>query len=534
MKKDKNKKQKTQQQYRKNGIFMPTIGSLSRSAAHLLGVLTPLPSTQISSMTLSSMITAMTAMNPVPISEDAIPVGVDLWSRNALYYDPFAYYKAGIITSYHQFIIGNIGTGKSAFVKMFLAREYELDRLIYILDPKGEYKALAEALDIPSLQVAKKPINILGFPPKDFNQDISEIYNTLELLISPLVQPSTLTEAEKDILMAVSTWVAKQNRANCFSLKLVLDAFSRVDEWKDNLLVGVRQDLDQHSLRIQNHLKQYLGPGPLSNVFNSEEPAPKGDYLHVDVSGLYANRYAHVVFGALANYVFKQIRTIKGNKIFVLDESHMAWRDRTVAFSLTEIAKIARSFNCCLTLVTHRLSDFNALTKTEDYETAINLVRECPVRIFFRQDASQKEYLAKFFNLHVRQLNMLEKLGRGICLFSVENYLNSLIEVFLTEAEYLASITDPPAQPDASLLNELIKLYKLIRSTNTENSDDSSSEEDALPTIDKAELANLNNNNNKLMYNPISYLTNNNTNGIINNNDDNTADTGGDLKRLRG
>lgn len=60
-------------------------------------------------------------------------------------FDPFDAYRAGIVTSPNVAVIGSIGAGKSTVVKMMVARGLTRNRSAVILDPKGEYGALASA-----------------------------------------------------------------------------------------------------------------------------------------------------------------------------------------------------------------------------------------------------------------------------------------------------------------------------------------------------------------------------------------------------
>ena len=60
-------------------------------------------------------------------------------------FDPWECYAKGKLTSPNMVVFGQIGRGKSAFVKSFVWRQRCFGRQCWVLDPKGEYEALALA-----------------------------------------------------------------------------------------------------------------------------------------------------------------------------------------------------------------------------------------------------------------------------------------------------------------------------------------------------------------------------------------------------
>ncbi|MBW4079768.1 MAG: DUF87 domain-containing protein, partial [Acidobacteria bacterium] len=60
-------------------------------------------------------------------------------------FDPFDAYEAGIVSNPNMIVAGSIGVGKSTVVKMLLERALVRGRKVVVIDPKGEYGALARA-----------------------------------------------------------------------------------------------------------------------------------------------------------------------------------------------------------------------------------------------------------------------------------------------------------------------------------------------------------------------------------------------------
>ena len=73
-----------------------------------------------------------------------VHIGTDA-NGGAFVYDPWELYGSWL-TNPNMLVGGQIGKGKSSFVKTYIYRQAVFPRLAWILDPKGEYGPLAHAL----------------------------------------------------------------------------------------------------------------------------------------------------------------------------------------------------------------------------------------------------------------------------------------------------------------------------------------------------------------------------------------------------
>lgn len=71
----------------------------------------------------------------------------------AFCYDPFVLYEQGVLTNPNMLVAGQVGRGKSAFVKSYLWRQRLFGRRAWVVDPKGEYGALAAACGVTPLRL---------------------------------------------------------------------------------------------------------------------------------------------------------------------------------------------------------------------------------------------------------------------------------------------------------------------------------------------------------------------------------------------
>ena len=80
-------------------------------------------------------------------------------------FDPFELYAQGVVSNPNMVVFGQIGRGKSAFVKTFLWRQAVFGRKAWVVDPKGEYSDLAAAWGVRP--VALRPGGAIRLNPLD-------------------------------------------------------------------------------------------------------------------------------------------------------------------------------------------------------------------------------------------------------------------------------------------------------------------------------------------------------------------------------
>ena len=97
-----------------------------------------------------------------------VVIGDDLLGGSFVF-DPFELYAAGVVSNPNMVVFGQIGRGKSAFVKSFLWRQAVFGRRAWVVDPKGEYGDLADAWGVRP--VALRPGGAIRLNPLDPGPD---------------------------------------------------------------------------------------------------------------------------------------------------------------------------------------------------------------------------------------------------------------------------------------------------------------------------------------------------------------------------
>ena len=98
------------------------------------------------------------------LGQRGVVIGDDLLGGSFVF-DPFELYAAGVVSNPNMVVFGQIGRGKSAFVKTFLWRQAVFGRRAWVVDPKGEYADLADAWGMRP--VALRPGGAIRLNPLD-------------------------------------------------------------------------------------------------------------------------------------------------------------------------------------------------------------------------------------------------------------------------------------------------------------------------------------------------------------------------------
>src|SRR5579875_3237548 len=92
-----------------------------------------------------------------PFVSDAGPAGGPLLGRDVMggpfFFDPWQLYRGGLLTNPNVLVLGQLGRGKSTFIKTLVWRQMAFGRKAWIVDPKGEYGPLARMCGVRPLRV---------------------------------------------------------------------------------------------------------------------------------------------------------------------------------------------------------------------------------------------------------------------------------------------------------------------------------------------------------------------------------------------
>jgi hypothetical protein len=388
---------------------------------------------------------------PEDLGVDGCYIGREA-SGSLFCFDPWECYAKGKLTSPNVVVFGQIGRGKSAFVKSFVWRELCFGRHCWVLDPKGEYGALAAASGAtplrlgPGLGLRLNPLDVgraaqssqPGGSPA--HQRRAELLGAL--LGSSLGRPLLPQErAAADVALSVA-----EERTELPTLPLVAEALLRPQEQQARLLGtnldGLRQDGRQVALELRR-----LVHGDLAGMFDGET-SPGLDLsagvVVLDLSRLYGSPALGLLMVCALSWLQSTLAVGSATKrLVVLDEAWALLSHLATARWLQATFKLSRSYGVANVAVVHRLSDLRAAGQegSEQQRLAEGLLADAETRVVFGQAPGEAERAGELLGLSRNEQALLCQLPRGVALWRV-GQSSFLVEHELCPEELALADTD--------------------------------------------------------------------------------------------
>ena len=341
-------------------------------------------------------------------------------------YDPFALYQSGYLTNPNMVVMGQVGRGKSAFVKSFLFRNFALGRRIIVIDPKGEYGALAAQIGARRVVVAPNsptPVNPLGdVGSHATDEERAQLVHRNLAVIAALALRRAL-RPEEEVALALALNRLLQGRRTV-TLREVVESL-RVPTLDDaNSLHLGPAELAEIGAATAYSFQRLLG-GQFGTLFHGDSariaPFPHRS-LVLDLSAFYRSDALSLVLVALLGSLEMQLRAEGGMTLLVVDEAWAVVDDPVTCGFLRSFFKLARSFGLANLLVVHRPSDLGVRRGglgAADASIGEGLVADCESAVIYalaRPEARRAQHL---FGLSSRETELLAGLGRGVALWRV-------------------------------------------------------------------------------------------------------------------
>jgi hypothetical protein len=415
-----------------------------------------------------------------------VVIGDDLLGGSFVF-DPFELYAAGAVSNPNMVVFGQIGRGKSAFVKSFLWRQAVFGRRAWVVDPKGEYADLAAAWDVRP--VALRPggpirLNPLDPGPEQYapvpelagqggqratgqgatGHDATGRRRTelLASLASACLGRSLLPRERAALGAAL---VAVTAVAGVPTVPMVVEALlSPSEEAARALRTGVR-DLLEDGRDVALELRR-LVHGDLCGMF--DEPTTPGLDLSaplvvLDLSALYTSAALGVLMACATAWLQAALaRTAavggaggadggapavgqggRGRFFLVVDEAWAILSNLGVARWLQSSWKLSRAFGVSNVAVLHRVSDLRSVGASDSEQVALaqGLLADSETRIIYAQSPGELAAAAELLSLSDTESELLPQLRRGVALWKV-GQRSFLVQHRLSAAERRIVDTD--------------------------------------------------------------------------------------------
>ncbi len=386
-------------------------------------------------------------------------------------FDPWECYAKGKLTSPNIVVFGQIGRGKSAFVKSFVWRQLCFGRQCWVLDPKGEYGGLARACGVtpfrlgPGLGLRLNPLDVGPSDPASppglasspglaptpglapAHQRRSELLGTL--LSSSLgrsLQPEERAAADIS-LRAVEARMAVPTLAAVAEALLDPEPGHAAALGTDT--EGLRHDGRQVALELRR-----LVVGDLAGMFDGDTSPGldmAGGMVVLDLSRLYASPALGLLMVCALSWLQGALAAGEGTKrLVVLDEAWAVLSHLATARWLQATFKLSRSFGVANIAVVHRLSDLSAagFEGSEQQRLAEGLLADAETRVLFGQAPAEAERAGELLGLTRTEQVLLSQLPRGVALWRV-GQSSFLVEHHLGPEELALADTDAAMRPVA-------------------------------------------------------------------------------------
>jgi len=356
---------------------------------------------------------------------EGVYIGRDLLG-GAFAYDPWELYRAGRITSPNALVIGQIGRGKSALVKSYLWRQTVFGRQAWVVDPKGEYGALAAACGIEPIRLA--PGGGIRLNPLDppGGEQVGAQRRQAELLAS-LASASLgrgllpRERAAADLALAA---VTSTLRSGPPTLPAVVRALLVPEPEAASAVHTDVATLAADGREVALELRR-LVEGDLRGMFDGAT-TPGLDLaaplVVLDLSAVYTSAALGILMTCATAWLQAAFAREDGiRRILVVDEAWAVLSDLAIARWLRASAKLSRAHGVATMVVIHRLSDLTAAGDqgSEQVRLARGLLADVETRVVYGQPPSEVDAARDLLGLSDTEAELLPRLPRGVALWKV-------------------------------------------------------------------------------------------------------------------
>jgi len=367
---------------------------------------------------LSSHLGLFAAPTSGSSTASGVQLGRDLLG-GSFHFDPFSAYAAGRVTNPNMVIFGQLGRGKSTLVKTLLLRAVAKGSQAVVLDPKGEYGAFADALNVRP--IALRPGGSITLNPLVGGEGVEAIRRDVALLTTLLEHGLSrdLSPAERFALLGARRQVSELREP---TLRHVVNALFQPTTHTASLVHTTVAELASDGRELALELLRLID-GEFAGMFNGKTTpsiSTEGPVVVLDLSSVWGSPALPLVVACVLSWLDTTAAEAKP-RYLVLDEAWAVLREESVARWLQGSWKLARSTATANVLVLHRLSDVEAVANqgTRTVALAAGLIADSGTSVCFQLDPSDAEDAAAVLGLSSTATQLVGRLGRGVALWKV-------------------------------------------------------------------------------------------------------------------
>ena len=391
------------------------------------------------------------------LGQRGVVIGDDLLGGSFVF-DPFELYAQGVVSNPNVVVFGQIGRGKSAFVKTFLWRQAVFGRRAWVIDTKGEYGDLAAAWGVRP--VALRPGGSIRLNPLDpgpeheggFSDGVGSTARRQSELLTSLASAClgrSLLPRERAALGVAL--VSATERAAVPTVPMVVEALLTPTPQSAASLRTDLRELLEDGRDVALELRR-LVHGDLCGMFDGPTSTGldlSGPLVVLDLSALYQSTALGVLMACATAWLQAHLaRTASSSAdatqtIVVIDEAWALLSNLGVARWLQSSWKLSRAFGVCNVAVVHRVSDLRSVGASDSEQVALaqGLLADSETRVIYAQSAGELALASELLSLSATEAELLPQLRRGVALWKV-GQRSFLVQHRLSRMEHVFVNTD--------------------------------------------------------------------------------------------
>jgi type IV secretory pathway VirB4 component len=350
-------------------------------------------------------------------------IGRDVYG-GSFCYDPWELYGREL-TSPNAVVIGIVGRAKSSLVKTYVFRQSVFGRQAWIVDVKGEYNRLAEALDVQPITLS--PGGSIRLNPLTPRAGAERQLNLLYSVGAAALERPLTPEEKRGAQEALHVLQLRSDSEP--TLPDVVDVLMHPSaEMADAL--AMRADELAVSVRPMAFALDQLCSGNLRGMFDG--PTTPG--LDLDASLVVLNLRAVLntqttALGILMTCATAWLQAMidaetdsrSAKRIVVVDEAWRILSNLGIGEWLQQSFKLSRGLGTQNVVVMHRLSDLRATGAegSREVRLAEGLLADAETKIIYAQPPDQLPQTRELLGLTDTEAEILPHLRRGWALWKV-------------------------------------------------------------------------------------------------------------------
>jgi len=333
--------------------------------------------------------------------DKGVMYGINEQNGSLIIFDRFSLENA------NEVVLGKSGAGKSYLIKLEAIRQFMFGTEVIIIDPEGEYEALAKTLGGEHVSfTASDPVRINPFDMSGLYEEgenelglkILSLHGLLRIIMGDL-------DASHDAILdraLVETYRQKGITADPTTQKkqppLMEDLYK--------VLLGMEDpSAGELALRLEKFIK-----GSLSGIFNQQSNFDLKNLLTVFNIKALEEELRPVAMHIVLDFVWTRIRKTLKKRLLILDEAWYIMKYPDSASFVYSIAKRSRKYYLALTTATQDVQDF----LSTDYGKAI--LSNSSIQMLLKQSPSEVDLVSQTFYLSQgeKELLLSADIGEGL------------------------------------------------------------------------------------------------------------------------